>query len=439
MRLYGSGGLRSGAVACVVVAAAIAALLLSTPLRAQTSPPAVALLDPLPGFAQPVFVGHAGDGSGRLFVVEQAGRVRIVKNGTLLAAPFIDITDRVLCCGERGLLGLAFPPDYATSGYFYLYYTAIAGDGDILVSRFSRGSTADQADPASEAPLLSIEHSAQSNHNGGMLAFGRQDGYLYIGTGDGGGGNDPFNNAQNPSSLLGKLLRIDVGARPAPQPLPSAAPIAKPQRRFLPLALSVRGAAAQAPANSETPVQAAQLPYVIPPSNPFVNQTGYRPEIWALGLRNPWRFSFDRQTGELYIADVGQGAWEEVSWEPAGSRGGANYGWRIVEGPDCNAFYGSSCDKARFVAPVAAYGRSEGVSVTGGYVYRGTRSQGLSGSYLFGDFGSGRIWSLRNTGGRWQRELLLDTAAGISSFGEDEAGEVYLADYGGTIYRVGTN
>ena len=417
--------------AALALCSTLAALaLLSTPLQAQSGFPTAVLQNGLSGFEQPLFVGHAGDGSGRLFVVEQKGRVRIVKNGQLVPAPFIDISDRVLLGSERGLLGLAFAPDYATSGYFYLYYTSSVDDGDgpgdITISRFSRGATADQANPASELPLLTIEHSSQGNHNGGMIAFGPSDGFLYIATGDGGGGNDPDRNAQNPSSLLGKLLRIDVVARQTPQ-----APLT---RRYLPLAQRVRTA------GNGDQVVPAQLPYAIPASNPFFNRAGYRAEIWALGLRNPWRFSFDRNTGELYIADVGQGTWEEVDLEPAGSSGGVNYGWPAVEGPDCNAAIGASCNKGAHSGPVTSYGRGEGASVTGGYVYRGTRTPALSGTYVFGDFSSGRIWGLRrNAAGVWVRGLLLNSTASISSFGLDQAGELYLVEYGGTLYRVAAN
>jgi len=427
-----------------MLVAAIVIALMSTPLRAQAFPKVV-LQDALPGFEQPVFVGHAGDGSGRLFVLEQAGRVRIVKNGRLLPEPFVDISERVLSSGERGLLGLAFPPDYAASGYFYLYYTSRAGEGDITISRFSRGSNADQANAGSEVALLTIEHTARGNHNGGMMAFGPCDGYLYIATGDGGGANDPDKNAQNPASLLGKLLRIDVGGPITRQQ--RAPSVCQLDRRFVPLAQGVTSAAQRAGSGSTLPAAATnadqpvatQQAYAIPASNPFVNRAGYRAEIWALGLRNPWRFSFDRQTGGLYIADVGQGAWEEVNWEPTGSTGGVNYGWPAVEGPDCNAAISASCDKTGFAAPISAYGRNEGGSITGGYVYRGARTPALSGIYVFGDFISGNIWGLRREAGGWRRALLLDSPAAISSFGESEAGELYLVDHYGTVYRVGTN
>lgn len=433
-------GLRPRQLVLLLAAMASLGALLAAPLQAQPGFPAVVLQDALSGFSQPVFVGHAGDGSKRLFVVEQSGRVRIVKNGQLLVTPFIDISARVLTGSERGLLGLAFAPDYTTSGYFYLYYTSSLDDGDgpgdITVSRFSRSSNADQADAGSEVQLLTIEHTARGNHNGGMLAFGPRDGYLYIATGDGGGSNDPDKNARNPLSLLGKLLRIDVTPRPASPTV---------LRRFLPLAQAVPRAGRQAGASDEPPeysaqqLFAAQLPYSIPPGNPFANRAGYRPEIWAVGLRNPWRFSFDRQTGDLYIGDVGQGAWEEVDWEVAGGAGGVNYGWPQVEGPDCNAAISATCDKTGLAAPVSWYGRTEGESITGGYVYRGARSPALAGVYIFGDFSSGRVWGLRRDNGVWRRGPLLDSTANIASFGEDETGEVYLVDYSGTIYRVATN
>jgi uncharacterized protein (TIGR03437 family) len=339
------------------------------------------------GFANPVFIASAGDGSNRLFVVEQAGRIRILRNGVVAATPFLDITSRVLCCGEQGLLSVAFPPDYATSGQFYVYY--VDRLSYVVIARYRVGASPDVANPVSESVLLRINHAFAPNHNGGQLAFG-PDGYLYIGTGDGGGGGDPLGNGQNPSTLLGKLLRIDV----------------------------------RAPT------------YTTPASNPMVNQPGARPEIWAYGLRNPWRFSFDRSTGALYIADVGQGLYEEVDFQPAGDPGGENYGWNIMEGFHCYAQAG--CNQSGLTLPVTEYPHSGGdCSVTGGYVYRGGRYVSLQGVYLYADYCTGRIRGLTRNGVVWRSDLLLTPGFLISTFGQDEAGELYLANYGsGEIYAI---
>ncbi len=342
------------------------------------------------GLDRPVHITHAGDGSGRLFIVEKIGRVRIVKNGSLLATPFLDITGRVGSAGsEQGLLSVAFPPDYASKGYFYVNYTD--KNGDTVIARYRVSADPDRADDNNEAVLLTIDQ-PYTNHNGGQIAFG-PDGYLYIGMGDGGDGGDPQNRAQNPNELLGKMLRIDV----------------------------------------ETPTAE---PYLVPPTNPFTQTIGYRAEIWALGLRNPWRFSFDRQTGDMYIGDVGQGSYEEIDFEAAGSSGGANYGWNVMEGAHC--YNAANCNTNGLTLPVAEYRNpTDGCSVTGGVVYRGSQFASLRGIYLFGDYCRGKIWGLRVIGGSWQTQLLLDSNLIITTFGEDEAGEVYVADYAnGTIYRL---
>jgi len=258
-----------------------------------------------------VQVTNARDGSGNLYVVEQGGRIRLVKKGTLQAASFLDVSGRVLSGGEQGLLGLVFPPGYATKRYFYVNYTRTP-DGSTVIARYRVTVDPDVADPASEEILLVIPQPF-ANHNGGQIAFG-PDGFFYIGMGDGGSGGDPDNNAQNPASLLGKMLRIDVESGP--------------------------------------------FPYAIPPSNPFVQAAGFRGEIWALGLRNPWRFSFDRQTGDLYVGDVGQGSFEEVDFQPAGSPGGENYGWRIMEGAHC--FGDPACSQVGLALPVAEYDQGQG-------------------------------------------------------------------------------
>ncbi|WP_221249107.1 PQQ-dependent sugar dehydrogenase [Desulfuromonas versatilis] len=342
------------------------------------------------GVAAPTSIGHAGDGSGRLFVTEQGGRVRVLRDGVLLPVAFLDIADRVLAGGERGLLGLAFPPGFAQKGYFYVNYTR-AGDGATVVSRFFLSADPDLALPGSEQILLSVPQPF-SNHNGGQLAFG-PDGFLYIGLGDGGSGGDPLGNGQNLGELLGKLLRLDV--------------------------------------------ESGAAPYGIPAGNPFALDPAARDEIWASGLRNPWRFSFDRLTGDLFVADVGQERWEEINFQEVASPGGANFGWNVLEGPDCFSPAAGCVAPARNVAPVAAYGHDLGCSVTGGYVYRGPGNPDLQGIYLYGDFCSGRIWGLRPVGGGWANQLLVDSAFSISAFGEDEAGRVYLADYAaGEIFRI---
>ncbi|MCS6926765.1 MAG: PQQ-dependent sugar dehydrogenase, partial [Candidatus Binatia bacterium] len=349
--------------------------------------PQVALVRHGGGFRLPVHITHAGDGSGRLFVVEQEGRVRQLHAGVPVSLPLLDIAERVSCCGERGLLSVAFPPQFSQKRYFYVNYTDTRGD--TVVARYFLAATSDRADPQSEEIILTVAQPF-ANHNGGQLAFG-PDGFLYIGMGDGGGSGDPQNNAQNPATLLGKLLRIDV--------------------------------------------ESARAPYAIPPTNPFVTTAGHRPEIWALGLRNPWRFAFDRQTGDLYIADVGQNAYEEVDFQPGTSKGGENYGWNIMEGTHC--FRSRSCDQRGLVLPVAEYDHAQGCSITGGMVYRGRRFPRLQGLYFYADYCSGRLWGLRRDGSGWQTALLLDTPYAITSFGEDEGGELYLADYAtGDIYLL---
>jgi glucose/arabinose dehydrogenase len=346
------------------------------------------------GFTNPLGITHAGDGSGRLFIVEQGGLVKIIKNGTVLATPFLDVSSRLKSgLGEQGLLGIAFPPGYGTTTTaLYTNYTGTSGIGDTVISRFTTTSDPDIADPVSEEILLTVVQPF-ANHNGGQLVFGL-DGYLYIGLGDGGSGGDPLNNAQNTLSLLGKMLRIDVRTQPSG--------------------------------------------YTIPPENPFVGNTSYLPEIWALGLRNPWRFSFDRQTGDLFIADVGQSAYEEVNYQASTAAGGANYGWNIMEGLHC--YNAASCGQAGLTLPIVEYGHGSGnCSVTGGVVYRGAAIPALQGVYLYGDYCSGRIWGLRLSGSTVENWLLIETGFTISTFGEDDAGNVYVADHlNGNIYRIAT-
>jgi glucose/arabinose dehydrogenase len=358
-----------------------------------TAPPPASAVDlalVAEGLESPLFAGNAGDGSGRLFVLEQAGRIRVVRDGRLVRAPFLDIAGRISAGGERGLLGLAFAPTFATDGRFFVDYTD--RDGNTVVSEFrAPDPAADRADPGSERVLLRIDQPF-ANHNGGALATG-PDGLLWIATGDGGSGGDPLGNGQSLRTLLGKLLRID------PRPVAGA-------------------------------------PYGIPSDNPFVGRAGARAEIWAYGLRNPWRFSFDRASGDLWIGDVGQGAIEEVDRWPAGSPAGPNFGWNTMEASACfNPAEG--CDPAGLVPPVAEYGHDRGCSITGGYVYRGVGVPGLAGTYLYADYCAGTIWGLEAAAGKPAPRVLLDSGLSVASFGEDEAGELYVVDLaGGRLLRV---
>jgi glucose/arabinose dehydrogenase len=345
------------------------------------------------GLRLPVGVTHAGDGSGRLFIVEQAGRILIHDGAQVLPSPFLDVSALVSCCDERGLLGLAFHPSYAVNGLFYVDYTNTAGD--TVIARYRVSGDPNLADPTSAQILLTVAQPF-ANHNGGQLGFG-PDGFLYIALGDGGDGGDPGNRAQNLGTLLGKILRIDVD-----------------------------GAS----------------PYAIPATNPFRTTPGARSEIWAYGLRNPWRFSFDRQMGDLFIADVGQNAREEVNFQPAASPGGENYGWRRMEGTLCfNP--PSSCNDGTLTLPILEYDHlssPRNCSITGGYRYRGGRFPQMAGRYVYGDFCSGRIWSGIQNGQAWSASELVVTGLSITSFGEDEGGELYVVHHGsgttGTLQRV---
>lgn len=403
-----------------VVLLALAAVAAKPDARAGSSAawPTIVLQQVAFGFVRPVFIGNAGDGSGRLFVVEQAGSIRILHtDGSIEPTPFLDITDRVRSPAtgggnEQGLLSIAFPPGYTQKGYFYVYYTR--HDGNNQVSRFHLTGNPERADPASEEQILLLQHPGYANHNGGQLVFG-PDGYLYIGTGDGGGGGDPNGNAQNPASLLGKILRIDVEYT-IPTP---------PYSEYLPCMQNGQG---------QGQTDAA---YRIPPDNPFVNQAGYRGEIWAMGMRNPWRFSFDSQTHDLWIGDVGQDAYEEVDFQPAAISGGENYGWNVMEGLHC--YHAATCDSTGMTPPIAEYSHSLGCSISGGYIYRGTAYPDLQGIYLYADYCSGRLWGIQNDGS-WQSQKLLDTGLSVSSFGQSESGELYLANLSsGVIYHVTTS
>jgi len=352
--------------------------------------PLLSLTPAVTGLNQPVAMANAGDGSGRLFVVEREGTVRITRNGVLETAPFLDISAIVNSLGgEQGLLGLAFPPGFGAKRHFYVNYTNRLNVGDTVIARYRLTADPNLADPFSGQQILTATQPFE-NHNGGQLSFG-PDGLLYIGLGDGGSGGDPLGNGQSLTTLLGKILRIDT--------------------------------------------EAGVTPYRIPAGNPSLG--GRVGEIWAYGLRNPWRFSFDRKTGDLYIGDVGQNLFEEVDFQPASSSGGENYGWNIMEGAHC--FNTPTCVQTGLVPPVQEYSHADGdCSVTGGYVYRGTSFPELRGVYLYGDFCTGRIWGLKMVGGTWVNRLLLDTLLNISTFGEDEAGELYLADFTtGTIYTIG--
>lgn len=331
------------------------------------------------GLRAPLGLENAGDG--RLFVLERGGSIWIYTGDSILDEPFLDISDKVATQGsEQGLLGLAFHPEYETNGYFFINYTDLRGD--TIVARYQVSSDPARADSQSEKVILQIGQPYR-NHNGGDLVFG-PDGYLYIATGDGGSGGDPEGNAQNTNTLLGKILRIDVDAGD---------------------------------------------PYRVPEDN----YDQGRAEIWAYGLRNPWRIHFDSATGDLYIADVGQNQWEEINFQPAGAEAGWNFGWDLREG--AHPFEGG--DASGLVDPVAEYSHQLGISVTGGVVIRDPRLPDWQGVYLYGDFGSGIVWGLLKTaGGEWANAQLWDTDAGISSFGQDQAGRVYMVDYGGRILRL---
>lgn len=336
-------------------------------------------------------IQSARDGTGRLFVAQQGGVIRIVQNGAVLPAPFLDLSGRTQGGGERGLLGLAFAPGYAQNGRFYVDYTRAVG-GATVIARYRVSANPNTAEADSEQVILTVAQPAP-NHNAGQLAFG-PDGYLYAGMGDGGGGGDPQNNGQSGLSLLGKMLRLDVESDP-------------------------------------------NGTYRVPADNPFVGNPAYQPEIWALGLRNPWRYSFDRETGDLWIADVGQNRAEEVNFQPASSGGGENYGWRIMEGLQCYP-PGANCNQTGLTLPIHEYTRGAGdLSITGGYVYRGASSPSLRGAYIYGDYASGRIWGLLRVGVRFENRFLLRAPFSISTFGEDEDGELYVANHGqGILYRI---
>jgi glucose/arabinose dehydrogenase len=384
----------------LVVLAAAAATLASgpshhaTPVAPRTAAKDTAaptvLLAPLAQLPDVTAITNAGDR--RLFVTRQGGQVVIWDGTQILGVPFLDVSSLIVCCNEQGLLSTAFHPDYAVNGFFFVDYTNLTGQ--TVVARY-RVSDQDPnvADPSTAVILLTIDQ-PYANHNGGQLQFG-PDGYLYIGMGDGGSANDPQCHAQSSDSLLGKLLRIDVDQNVDRAPY-----------------------------------------YGIPPSNPFVT-TG-PPEAWAYGLRNPWRFSFDRQTGDLYIGDVGQSAWEEIDVQPASSGGGQNYGWKVMEGMSCNSAGSAGCtvppppcgDPA-YTPPVLVYDHSNNrCAITGGYVYRGGAIPDLHGFYVYGDYCSGEIWAARFQSGAWTTALLPISTSALTTFGEGVDGELYVGTQG---------
>ena len=338
------------------------------------------------GLDHPLYL-TAPAGDARLFIVEQPGRIRIVRDGRLLEAPFLDLTDRVSSGGERGLLSVAFHPRYAENGFFYVDYTDQSGDTRIERYRVSAADP-DRADPSSRKPILFVEQ-PYANHNGGLLLFG-PDGRLYVGMGDGGSAGDPHGNGQRRDTLLGKLLRLDVDGGD---------------------------------------------PYAVPADNPFIGEPGVRGEIWAYGLRNPWRFAFDEPEGTLYVADVGQNRWEEVNVVRAGE-GGLDYGWNEMEGAHC--FRADSCDRTGRVLPVLEYEHPDGCSITGGRVYRGRALPDLVGHYFYGDYCEGWVRSFRYADGRatQAREWAFGDLGNVLSFGADAEGELYILSANGRVYKL---
>jgi glucose/arabinose dehydrogenase len=374
----------SGSVMALVIAGCHDS---TSPVR-TTLPPGLTLkLSPFvtTGLASPVFLTQPLN-DGRIFVVEQGGRIRVITNGVLQATPFLDISSRVLSGGERGLLSVAFHPQYATNHFFYVYFTTQT-NGDIRIERFTATANPEVADPASTKLILTTPHSTFSNHNGGLLTFG-PDGMLYAGLGDGGGGGDPLGNGQNFNALLASLLRLDVDHGD---------------------------------------------PYAIPADNPFVGQANERGELWAKGLRNPWRYAFDPPTGNLYIADVGQDLHEEVDVQPATS-GGLNYGWNVMEGASC--YNATTCTQTGFKLPVIDYGHNPACSITGGYVYRGSAIPGIVGHYFYSDFCAGFLRSFRYSNGAAvdQKDWGL-TMSNVTSFGVDSGGELYVLS-GNIILKI---
>jgi glucose/arabinose dehydrogenase len=365
------------------------------PMPQPGGPPALALTAFVGGLASPIGMEASNDGTGRLFVLQQGGQIRIIQNGSLVAAPFLDVSSKTgfVSGGELGLLGLAFHPSFSTNRRFFVYYTqSVSGQIQSVFSEYAASAAnANQADPASERILL-VVNQPFSNHKGGQLAFG-PDGFFYIGLGDGGSEGDPLGNGQNLQTLLGKILRIDVNGAFAPG-----------------------------------------KQYAIPADNPFASGGGL-PEIWAYGLRNPWRFSFDRGTGKLFAGDVGQDSFEEVDIITKGG----NFGWNKMEASHCYP-PGSMCSTAGLILPIMEYAHDAagGTAIIGGFVYHGSAITGLAGDYVFGDLSSGHVWAgVADMNGNWSQTLVLTHNLTVSSFGQDASGELYLVDYGnGAVLRL---
>lgn len=366
----------------------------SEPVIMRDGPPDAgqfALETVMDGFRRPLYLTHAGDDSGRLFLLEQGGVIYVMDGETYERSIFLDVSDLVSPAAnsssytEQGLLGLAFAPDYADSGTFYINYTDRSGH--TAVARYQVSDDPDVADPAS-AEIIFTQVQPFPNHNGGHIDFG-PDGYLYVSLGDGGAANDPLGAGQDITSLLGTILRLDV--------------------------------------NTDSG-------YGVPDDNPFVESGTGAPEIWSYGLRNVWRFSFDRATGDMYLGDVGQNQWEEINFQPADSPGGENYGWNAYE---ATHVFNQGVQADDPVMPIAEYDHSQGCSVTGGYVYRGESIPTLTGTYLYSDYCSGNIWyAYRDTNMTWQSEIFLRPGIQVSSFGEDESGELYIINYSGSVLKL---
>ncbi len=377
-----------------------AAILFAFSANSFSQPTPVLIFNPVisSGLSSPVDVVNAGDGSNRLFIVNQGGTVRILSGGALLPGNFLDIPDSISSGGERGLLSIAFHPNFSANRYFFVYYTN--NSGDLRLTRFqTQAGNPNAADENTGVVLLTIPHPSFSNHNGGKLNFG-SDGNLYLGTGDGGSGGDPNNNAQNGNSLLGKMLRINVN-------------------------------------NFTTPPY-----YTIPSDNPYVSDPNVRDEIFALGLRNPWRWSFDKLTQDVWIADVGQGAWEEINFRTLATSGGINYGWRCYEGN--NGYNTAGCQpQSSYISPIFAYPHNittGGFSVTGGCVYRGIEFPAMYGWYICADYVSGNVWKIRANGaGGWNIVQQSGLPGSISGFGEAENGDLYALSLSGSLYKVITS
>lgn len=359
-------------------------ILLATAVLAGAEPPRIKLEPMVRRLERPLWLTH--DGTDRLFVIEQPGRVRLIVNGQLQKTPYLDLTKGVLDGGEQGLLCMVFHPDFASNGYLYVNYTRRRPQRQTVISEFRTDPRSDHVDPSTERIITTIDQ-PYANHNGGQILFG-PDGMLYVGMGDGGSANDPQNRAQNLNELLGKILRIDVTPREG---------------------------------------------YAVPKDNPFVGRTGARPEIWSLGWRNPWRISFDRETKLMYVGDVGQNKWEEIH---VCVKPGENYGWRFYEGTHEFNLNSGPMPKD-LIMPIKEYSHDLGLSVTGGYVYRGKKYPSLVGWYIYGDYSSGRIWGLKYENGSITGDaLLLHSRAQPASFGEDTDGELYLCDHNGIVYRI---